>query len=246
MWNTFRIARCITRTHSSETYLLKTNNQRQPPMGQKSSKIEITKTDKAILQLKISKDELHRYTRRTERLLSTERLQLKQILKEDQSKDPKKNPRARLMLKRIHYQSHLLQQASDQLINLENLVSNVEFKLIEQQFIQGLSTGNEILTKLNQEFRNVDNLLDNVQEQINYQEEIDTALANSVVGGGLEDELDRELQALDNEINPTREPDMPSVVGLPPIHREEKTPEQQEETEEAQKESQQEEPVLAS
>ncbi|SCW00958.1 LAFE_0D01904g1_1 [Lachancea fermentati] len=185
-------------------------------MGQKGSKIEVTKADKAVLQLKISKDDLHRYTRRTELLINNERQQLRHLLKED-PKNGKKNPRVRLILKRIHYQSHLLDQAADQLINLENMVATVEFKLIEQQFIAGLKQGNDVLTKLNKEFAGAEDLLDDVQEQIAYQEEIDQILSTSVVGG-FEDELDRELQQLDQEVNGSQNlPELPSTEGLPAI-----------------------------
>lgn len=184
-------------------------------MGQKGSKIQITETDKAILQIKRSKDELHKFTRRTDDLILDEKLQLKQLIKNN-PKNYKQNVKVRLLLKRIHYQEHLLQQAADQLINLENMVSNIEFKLIEANFIEGLKNGNMILTKLNREFKNIDELMDDVQEQIQYQDEIDNVLSHSVVGvSNFEEELDRELDSLENELNPL--PSLPNTDGLPPI-----------------------------
>ncbi|CCK68324.1 ESCRT-III subunit protein VPS20 KNAG_0A06680 [Huiozyma naganishii CBS 8797] len=186
-------------------------------MGQKGSKIEITETDRAVLQLKRSKDDIHRFSRRTDELISTEKLQLKKLIKEN-PKDYKSNLRVRLLLKKIHYQSHLLQQASDQLVNLENMLANIEFKLVEVQFLQGLQRGNEILTKLNKEFDNVDEVMDNVQEQIQYQEEINNTLSQSVIGvDNFEEEIDKELDDLDKEINPVSEIEMPSVQNLPEL-----------------------------
>ncbi|CUS20704.1 LAQU0S01e12728g1_1 [Lachancea quebecensis] len=199
-------------------------------MGQKGSKIEVTKTDKAILQIKLSKDELHRYTRRTEILIRRERESLKALLRED-PKNGKKNPRARVLLKKIHYQNHLLEQAADQLINLENLVSTVEFKLVEQQFMMGLKQGNEVLTKLNKEFTGAEDLMDSVADQIAYQDEVDQILSSSVVGG-FEEELDRELQQLDQEVNgpvhapANAEPKLPSTEGLPTLPGPEPEPEE--------------------
>lgn len=182
-------------------------------MGQKASKVHITETDKAILQIKRSKDEIHRYTKRTNTLIETERTRLKLLIKEN-PKTYKKDVRVRLLLKKIHYQEHLLQQASDQLINLENMVSTLEFKMVESQFIEGLRNGNDLLKKLNAEFKDVDQLMDDVQEQIAYQNEIDEALATSVVGtSNFEDEIDKELESLDREINPRAE--LPSTEGLP-------------------------------
>ncbi|SCU77792.1 LAFA_0A03400g1_1 [Lachancea sp. 'fantastica'] len=191
-------------------------------MGQGSSKIEVTKADKAILQLKLSKDELHRYTKRTEALVFNERERLKLLLRQS-PKTGTKDPKARVLLKKVHYQSHLLEQASDQLINLENLVATVEFKLVEKQFMAGLKQGNEVLKRLNNEFKGADELMDSVADQIAYQDEIDQVLSSSVVGG-FEEELDRELNQLDKEVNGTgveQKLELPDV----PLNQPQKVPE---------------------
>lgn len=86
--------------------------------------------------------------------------------------------------------------------------------MVEKEFVSGLQTGNEILKKLNAEFKDVDKLMDDVQDQIEYQAEVDNALANSVVGTNtFEDELDRELDQLDKEVNGL--PELPTTEGLP-------------------------------
>ncbi|QLL30598.1 hypothetical protein HG536_0A04160 [Torulaspora globosa] len=186
-------------------------------MGQKGSKVQITENDRAILQLKRSRDEIHKFTRRTDLLISSERLKLKEMIKENPTKC-KSDPRVRFLLKRIHYQDHLLQQALEQLINLENLVSTLEFKLVETQFIKGLERGNQILKKLNKEFENVDELMDDVQMQIAYQEEVDEVLAHSIVGvNDFETEIDKELDQMEREINPQQQIEMPSVDKLPDL-----------------------------
>jgi len=127
-------------------------------------------------------------------------------------------------LKRVHYQEHLLDQASDQLINLENMLSNIEFKLVEKQFFEGLKNGNSILTKLNKEFANVDEVLDDMQEQMAYQDEINETLAQHVSGvNDYEDEIDKELDAMENELMGKQKqeqealPNMPSVGRLPEL-----------------------------
>lgn len=193
-------------------------------MGQKGSKIKITEQDKAVLQLKQSKDSIHKYTRRTSSLIDEERQQLKSLIKEN-PKTYKQNTKVRFILKRIHYQEHLLDQASDQLVNLENMLSNIEFKLVEKQFFQGLQNGNVILTKLNKEFKNIDDIMDDVQEQIAYQSEIDETLAQHVSGvNDYEDEIDKELDAMELEIEGKKEtnvieqiPEMPSIDKLPEL-----------------------------
>ncbi|CAI4662933.1 CCQ_1a_G0040740.mRNA.1.CDS.1 [Saccharomyces cerevisiae] len=197
-------------------------------MGQKSSKVHITKTDRAILEVKRSKDEIHKFTRRTDNLILVEKSQLKDLIRKN-PENYKSNMKVRFLLKRIHYQEHLLQQASDQLINLENMVSTLEFKVVEKQFINGLKNGNEILKKLNKEFSNVDELMDDVQDQIAYQNEINETLSRSVVGtSNYEDDLDKELDALENELNPekmnnAKVANMPSTEGLPSLPQGEQT-----------------------
>lgn len=188
-------------------------------MGQRNSKIRITETDKAVLQLKRSKDEIHKFTRRTDRLIEQEKIRIKQMIK-DNPDNYKQNKRIRLLLKRVHYQDYLMQQASDQLINLECMLSNIEFKLIEAQFLQGLKKGNEILTKLNKEFVNVDDVINDFQEQLEYQNEIDNALAHSVIGvDNIELALDKELDDMENELNSTILNDMPTTIGLASLQK---------------------------
>ncbi|KAG0667089.1 Vacuolar protein sorting-associated protein 20 [Monosporozyma unispora] len=96
------------------------------------------------------------------------------------------------------------------------MLVNIEFKLIESQFLTGLKKGNDILTKLNKEFTNIDEVISDAQEQMAYQNEINDALANSVVGvNNFEDEIDKELDNLGHEINPPSKLDMPTTEGLP-------------------------------
>lgn len=183
-------------------------------MGQTNSKIRITETDKAVLQLKRSKDEIHKFTRRTDKLIEQEKIRIKQMIK-DNPENYKQNKKIRLLLKRMHYQEYLVQQASDQLTNLEFMISNIEFKLIEVQFLQGLKKGNDILTKLNKEFVNVDEVISNFQEQLEYQNEVDNALAHSVIGvGDIEVVLDKELDDLENELKSKMLTNMPTTTGL--------------------------------
>lgn len=194
-------------------------------MGQKNSKIQITETDKAVLQLKRSKDEIHRFTKRTDILIGSEKEQIKQLIKNNPT-TYKNNTKIRLLLKRVHYQEHLLQQASDQLINLEHMLANIEFKLIESQFISGLKKGNDILTKLNKEFTNIDEVISDAQEQMAYQNEINDVLANSVVGvNSFEDQIDKELDKLEHEINPSSKIEMPSTKELPSLKEKSKADE---------------------
>ncbi|KAH3681863.1 hypothetical protein WICPIJ_007169 [Wickerhamomyces pijperi] len=160
-----------------------------------SSSPRINSQDKAIFQLKLQKDKLKQYERRTTQLINSETLQVKLLLREGR-KDA-----AKTLLKRSKYQATLLENVNNQILNLDNLIHNIEFKIIEKEFLKGLSQGNETLAKLNRELNvnDVTKLIDEVNENIEYQNEIDELLSNSIVGKDYEDEIDEELQALERE-----------------------------------------------
>ena len=120
-----------------------------------------------------------------------------------------------MLLKKTKYQQKLLEDSSNQLYNLENMIHNIEFKLIEKDFLKGLQNGNAILSKLNNEMKveDVERLVDEVQDNIAYQDEINEMLSNSVVGQDIEDEIDQELAALELEATPLDQR-LPKIDGL--------------------------------
>lgn len=203
-------------------------------MGNAPSRPRVTAQDKAVLQVKLQKDKLLKYQKKSNLLLKSETEQIKKYLRENDKRSAKK------LLKRTKYQETLLENVSNQLLNLENMIQNIEFKLVEKEFLKGLSNGNEILKKLNNEMNinDVEKLMDDVNDNIQYQEEIDQVLSTSIVGKDVEDEIDEELRQLEAEESaknaPTKEEligKLPSVHNLPEIKQEE--PEQVEEEEKA-------------
>lgn len=185
-------------------------------MGNNASSPKVTAQDKAILQLKIQKDKLVQYQRKMSLIIRSETAQTKLYLKQGDKH------RAKLLLKKTKYQQKLLEDVGDQMFNLENMIHNIEFKLIEKDFFKGLQNGNDILSKLNNEMRveDVERLVDDVNDNIAYQQEIEETLANVTVGQDLDDELDDELAALDREVNGTKVeqvPQMPTTEGLPEV-----------------------------
>lgn len=198
-------------------------------MGNSSSAPRVTAQDKAILQVKIQKDKLAKYQRKMQLLITNERNQIIVYLNNGQKES------AKTLLKRSKYQEKLLEDVSTQMFNLENMIHNIEFKLIEQDFLKGLKNGNSILAKLNSEMKveDVERLVDEVHDNIVYQEEINEALAGAVVGQDWEDDIDEELEALaakssdkatmqDLDVH-----NLPSTEGLAPIKPVEEKKQQQ-------------------
>ena len=178
-------------------------------MGNTSSAPRVTAQDKAVLQVKLQKDKLVRYQKKMNLLVDQETTQIKVYLRQGKKND------AKVLLKKTKYQQKLLEDSSNQLYNLENMIHNIEFKLIEKDFLKGLQNGNAILSKLNNEMKveDVERLVDEVQDNIAYQDEINEMLSNSVVGQDIEDEIDQELAVLELEATPLDQR-LPKIDGL--------------------------------
>lgn len=89
----------------------------------------VTEQDKAVLQLKQQRDKLKQYQKRIELNLEKDRQLAKTLLTNG------KRERAKLLLKKKHYQEQLLSNTDSQLENLERLVHDIEFAQIEIQVI---------------------------------------------------------------------------------------------------------------
>ncbi|KAJ2632371.1 Vacuolar protein sorting-associated protein 20 [Coemansia sp. RSA 1290] len=103
--------------------------------------------------------------------------------------------RALLALRRRKYQEQMVLTTDTQLFNLQQLMDNVEFSLVQKDVLFGLEQGNKVLTQLNKEIRieDVERLADDTAEAIAYQNEISELLQMNM---SREDE-DAVLQELD-------------------------------------------------
>ncbi|KAG7099116.1 hypothetical protein E1B28_000989 [Marasmius oreades] len=160
-------------------------------MGGNQSVPKITAQDRAILDLKLQRDKVKQYQKQIQSVLDREQAIAKSFLAAGQ-KD-----RALTALRRRKYQQSLLVKTDGQLENLEQLVSSIEFSLIEVSVLHGLKQGNEVLKEIHKEMNieSVERLLEETAEAREYQREIDDMLANNLT---LEDEevVQAELLAL--------------------------------------------------
>jgi len=163
-------------------------------MGGTQSTPKITAQDRAILDLKIQRDKVRQYQKRIQFILDREHEIAKQHLAAGH-KD-----RALVALRRRKYQEGLLGKTDGQLENLEQLVSTIEFSLVEISVLHGLKQGNEVLKEIHKELNveNVERLLEETAEARAYQKEIDAMLMNNL---SLDEEeaVQAELQALQQE-----------------------------------------------
>lgn len=159
--------------------------------GRKSRPSRVTEQDKAILQLKQQRDKLKQYQKRITLQLEKERRLAKQLLQDG------KKEKALLLLKKKRYQDQLLEKTENQISNLERMVQDIEFMQIEMKVIEGLKVGNDCLKSMHEimSIEDVERILDETQESIEYQKQIDEMLAG-VLTQEDEDAVLAELEAI--------------------------------------------------
>ncbi|CAJ1081354.1 charged multivesicular body protein 6-like [Xyrichtys novacula] len=157
----------------------------------KKKQTRVTEQDRAVLQLKQQRDKLRQYQKKINLQLEKERLLAKQLLKDG------KKDKALLLLKKKRYRDQLLEKAENQIGNLERLVQDLEFAQIEKKVIDGLKVGNDCLKKMHEvmSIEEVERIMDETQDAIEYQRQIDDMLAGSLTQED-EDAVLAELEAI--------------------------------------------------
>lgn len=190
--------------------------------GRKSRSSRVTEQDKAILQLKQQRDKLKQYQKRITLQLEKERALAKQLLKDGRKE------KALLLLKKKRYQDQLLEKTESQISNLERMVQDIEFMQIEMKVIEGLKVGNECLKSMHEvmSIEDVEKILDETQESIEYQRQIDEMLAGALTQED-EDAVLAELEAITQGEDvtlpevPTEDlPDIQNVAKVDPERKE--------------------------
>lgn len=192
--------------------------------GRKSRPSRVTDQDKAVLQLKQQRDKLKQYQKKISLQLEKERLLAKQLLKDG------KKEKALLLLKKKRYQDQLLDKTENQISNLERMVQDIEFMQIEMKVIEGLKVGNDCLKSMHEimSIEDVERILDETQESVEYQRQIDEMLAGSLTQED-EDAILAELEAITQgedvalpEVPTEPVPEVPEAATAAPERREAK------------------------
>ena len=154
----------------------------------------VTNQDKAILQLKQTRDKIKQYQRRIEQNLEKERLLAKTLIQNG------RKDRALLLLRKKKFQEQVLSKTDGQLENLERMVHDIEFAQVELKVVDGLKVGNAALKKLHSllSIDEIEKVMDETKEGLEKQREIDEILLGELTvedEGEVEDELDALLAA---------------------------------------------------
>ncbi|KAF4084867.1 hypothetical protein AMELA_G00111010 [Ameiurus melas] len=160
----------------------------------KKKRSRVTEQDRAVLQLKQQRDKLKQYQKKITLQLGKERQLAKQLLNDG------KKEKALLLLKKKRFQEQLLDKTENQISNLERMVQDIEFAQIEMKVIEGLKAGNDCLKKMHEmmSIEDVERIMDETQECIEYQKQIDDILAGSLTQED-EDAVLAELEAITQE-----------------------------------------------
>ncbi|XP_012251337.2 charged multivesicular body protein 6 [Athalia rosae] len=186
--------------------------------SKKKPQSRVTEQDKAVLQLKQTRDKIKQYQRRIEQSIEKERQIAKKLI-HDGKKD-----RALLLLRKKKFQEQLLTKTDGQLENLEHMVHDLEFAQVEIKVIDGLKVGNTALKKLHDilSIDDIERVLDETREGIEKQKEIDDVLTGIMTDED-ESEAEAELAAMlaEDEVSLAKEvqkiPEVPQDIPLPEV-----------------------------
>lgn len=168
---------------------------------------QVTKQDRAVLQLKQQRDKIRIYQKRTEHeLIKSKELALK-LFQNDMKE------RALIVMKRRKCMEDIIHRTDKQLETLQQLVSEIEFTQAEVSVVQGLKIGNEALKQLTSlmNIEDIQQMMEDNQEAAEKQKEISDLLSQSAERFD-DSELLNELNALRQKDEPQAEPDKGLLV----------------------------------
>lgn len=136
-------------------------------MGNSSSSNRVSARDRAILDLKLQRDQVQKYQKQIRTTSLREIAVARECLRRgDRS-------RAKLALRRQKYHNSILTTTDEQLFQLEKLVADVEFALVQKDVIFGIQQGTAVLKDIHRQIGTADQvekLLADNEEATAYQE----------------------------------------------------------------------------
>lgn len=165
----------------------------------------ITEHDRAVLQLKVQRDRLHKYTQSISLVIAREVAVAKELLKAG------KKSNALLALKRKRYQERLLDRTERQLINLEEMVQSIQFASMQAEVFAALQAGNQVLNALNAQTKleDVEALMEDTREAVEYQSKISEMMGSEISQADVDD-IETTLAGWEAEEQAAAMPSVPS------------------------------------
>ncbi|XP_042884843.1 charged multivesicular body protein 6-A-like [Penaeus japonicus] len=179
----------------------------------KKAQSKVTEQDKAVLQLKTTRDKIRQYQKRSETTLEKDRQLAKQLLQNG------KKDRAKLLLRKKRFVEEQLTKTDGTLENIEKMIQDIEFAQIEMKVVDSLKVGNEALKQINEmlNIEDVERILDETQEAAEKQREIDALLSGGILTDEDESAVEEELDALIAAAVEKQLPEAPSAAENPEV-----------------------------
>ncbi|XP_071537651.1 charged multivesicular body protein 6-A-like [Panulirus ornatus] len=179
----------------------------------KKHQTKVTEQDKAVLQLKTTRDRIRQYQKRSEGSLEKDRQLAKKLLHDG------KKERAKLLLRKKRYIEEQLKKTDGTLENIEKMIQDIEFAQIEMQVVDSLKVGNESLKQINEmlSIEDVERILDETQEAAEKQREIDALLSGGIFTEEDETAVEEELDALIADAVQKQLPEVPAAAENPEV-----------------------------
>lgn len=162
----------------------------------KNNQIDQDKIDQAILDLKVTRDQLRQYQKQQERCQQVELEKARELVKSGQKE------RARIVLKQKKAREIYISNAEHMIEGIESQINNVQTKQMEINMIENIKETNQILKHMNDlmPIEEVERIMDENQEQTDRLNEINDLLAqdtNPELNQAADEDLDRLLAELD-------------------------------------------------
>lgn len=207
------------------------NAQKKAAANRSQAQSQITDVDRAILDLKNTRDRLTKYNNELE--VSIEKL----IQRAKAAKEAKRTQTALGLLRLKKYKQTQVENVQTQLLNVHQMIGTIDSQQQNAQLVQSMKAGKEALAKLHAETTvdEVLNLMDEIAEQHEVEQEISEIINGAVPSLTLDQEeaVEAELAALMVEMGVQEEakpdlvlPEVPSDK-LPEVVAPEKTAEKQ-------------------
>ena len=183
-------------------------------MGQKQCKVNVTDSDKAMLKLKSTRDELHQYKHR----MVYSQLVCVSLAKE-LLKNGKKNA-AILAINKKRMQQVAYDKADGMLLNVEQLIISLDSQNMNQEVFKAMKEGNLALKTLNSLMStdDVEDLLADTQDEIAKVNKVNNALNQfSILSPKDEETIKNEFKLLLPSV-PTHLPSVPTHLPSVPTH----------------------------
>ena len=175
-----------------------------PPQHQPSA------SDKAVLELKVTRDKLHKQKKKMLKESEKMTLNAKELLKAG------KKDKAAMLLKMRRFREAEITRVEGQIANLETMVHDLQRVEMQAKVFESLKAGTEALKQL-QELMPIDEvqkLMDENEEALQYSDEISSILAK--MNPEDEQRADDDLLAMIRELELPEAPSTVPVIKTPP------------------------------